>query len=117
MKIHESVESLMVGSVDNGIALGITTMLAETMGLYTCCIGAVRQNLQELSDLLNLPQYVVPMVGMCLGYAKEDLAGTGRGYDLADTQGLTNYQEGLKDLESDKARQIASDAQALLNLR
>lgn len=73
MKIHESVESLMVGSVDNGIALGITTMLAEAMGLYTCCIGAVRQNLQELSDLLNLPQYVVPMVGMCLGYAKEDL--------------------------------------------
>jgi hypothetical protein len=52
-----------------------------------------------------------------IGYAKEDLAGTNRGYDLADTQGLTNYQEGLKDLESDKARQIAADAQALLNLR
>jgi hypothetical protein len=52
-----------------------------------------------------------------LGYAREDLAGTSRGYDLADTQGLANYQEGLKDLESDKARQIASDAQALLNLR
>ena len=52
-----------------------------------------------------------------IGYAKEDLAGTSRGYDLADTQGLANYQEGLKDLESDKARQIASDAQALLQLR
>jgi hypothetical protein len=52
-----------------------------------------------------------------LGYAREDLAGVGRGYDLAETQGLANYQESLKDLESDKARQIAADAQALLQLR
>ena len=47
-----------------------------------------------------------------IGYAKEDLAGTTRGYNLADTQGLSNYEEGLKDLESDKARQIAADAQS-----
>jgi|TARA_R110000868_G_scaffold122840_1_gene325679 hypothetical protein len=52
-----------------------------------------------------------------IGYAKEDLAGTTRGYNLADTQGLSNYEEGLKDLESDKARQIAADAQSLLQLR
>lgn len=52
-----------------------------------------------------------------IGYAREDLAGTTRGYNLADTQGLSNYEEGLKDLESDKARQIAADAQSLLQLR
>ena len=40
-----------------------------------------------------------------------------QGYDIAGAQGLQNYQQGLADIESNKARQIASDAQALLNLR
>lgn len=52
-----------------------------------------------------------------LGYAREDLAGTQRGYDLAEAQGKAGYETGLQDLESQKARQIAADAQALLNLR
>lgn len=52
-----------------------------------------------------------------LGYAREDLAGNMRGYELADLQGKASYETGLKDLEADKARQIAEDAQALLQLR
>lgn len=52
-----------------------------------------------------------------LGYAKTDLASQMRGYDLADTQALSSYQQGLADLEANKARQIAADAQALLSLR
>jgi len=52
-----------------------------------------------------------------LGYAQSDLANILRGYDLSQTQGLETYQEGLKNIEIDKARQIAADAQALLQLR
>jgi hypothetical protein len=52
-----------------------------------------------------------------LGYAQSDLANQLRGYDLAATQGQESYQESLKDIESNKARQIAADAAALLELR
>jgi len=52
-----------------------------------------------------------------LGYAREDLAGTMRGYDLAGTQAQQRFDTGLTDLERSKARQIAEDAAALLNLR
>jgi hypothetical protein len=52
-----------------------------------------------------------------LGYAQTDLANQLRGYDLAQAQGLESYQESLKDLEANKARQIAADAAALLELR
>jgi hypothetical protein len=52
-----------------------------------------------------------------LGYAREDLAGTTRGYDLAGTQAQQGFESGLADLERDKARQISQDAQALLQLR
>jgi hypothetical protein len=52
-----------------------------------------------------------------LGYAREDLAGTTRGYDLGATQAQQSFESGLADLERSKARQISEDAQALLNLR
>jgi hypothetical protein len=52
-----------------------------------------------------------------LGYARSDLANQLRGYDLAQAQSLENYQQGLADLEANKARQIAADAAALLELR
>jgi hypothetical protein len=52
-----------------------------------------------------------------LGYAQTDLANQMRGYDLIGTQALGAYEQGLSDIESNKARQISQDAQALLNLR
>ena len=52
-----------------------------------------------------------------LGYARTDLANQQRGYDLSQTQGQESYQNALKDIESNKSRQIAADAAALLELR
>ena len=52
-----------------------------------------------------------------LGYAREDQAGALRGYDLSKSNLESNLATGLQDLEADKARQIAADAQALLQLR
>jgi hypothetical protein len=52
-----------------------------------------------------------------LGYAREDLATGLRGYDLTATQLQQGLESGLADLERTKARQIAQDAQALMNLR
>ena len=52
-----------------------------------------------------------------LGYAREDLAGALRGYDMTKTNLESGLETGMQDLESEKARQIASDAQALLDLR
>jgi hypothetical protein len=52
-----------------------------------------------------------------LGYAQEDLQGTLRGYDLSKTNLESDLATGMQDLEANKARQIAADAQALLGLR
>ena len=52
-----------------------------------------------------------------LGYAREDLAVTMRGYDLGATQARETLETNLANLESDKARQIAQDAASLIQLR
>lgn len=52
-----------------------------------------------------------------LGYQREDLASGLRGYDLRSAQAQEQLERGLTDIEAQKARQIAQDAQTLLNLR
>jgi hypothetical protein len=52
-----------------------------------------------------------------LGYAREDLAGALRGYDLGAAQAQQRLESGLADVERSKARQIAEDAAALMSLR
>jgi hypothetical protein len=52
-----------------------------------------------------------------LGYAREDLAGNLRGLDVTKTGYESDLSRGMQDLETNKARQIAADAQALLGLR
>ena len=52
-----------------------------------------------------------------LGYAREDQAGALRGYDVQKTGYESDLSTGMQDIEANKARQIAADAQALLQLR
>lgn len=52
-----------------------------------------------------------------LGYAREDLAGTLRGYDLTGAGYQSEYEDTLADIERRKAADIAADAAALQNLQ
>lgn len=70
----ESVESTMVGSVDSGIAFGLAMAVAESMGYGIVPIGAVRREPYDLTELLQLPKYVYPVVGMCIGVPDDEPA-------------------------------------------
>lgn len=62
-----SIESIMVGSVDVGIAFSNAMNVAESLGYGIVPIGAVRREPQEVINLLELPKYVYPVLGMCIG--------------------------------------------------
>ena len=40
------------------------------MGLGVCYIGGIRDAIVEISDLLELPEYVFPVFGLVVGYPK-----------------------------------------------
>ena len=52
---------LLVGTVDVGIALGNAITAAESLGLGTVPIGGIRRSPLEYIELLNLPEYVIPV--------------------------------------------------------
>lgn len=62
---------LLVGATDVGIALGQAVVAAESLGLGTVAIGGVRKDGPRVTELLGLPEYVIPISGLCIGYPAE----------------------------------------------
>lgn len=65
---HESLESLISGSTDIGIALGTVMTAARSHGLGVVPIGGIRRDPQAMVELLQLPELTFPVVGVALGY-------------------------------------------------
>ena len=65
-------EQLLVASVDAALIAQNVVVAAESEGLGICYIGGIRNNPQEVSELLNLPEHVYPAFGLCLGYPDQD---------------------------------------------
>ena len=49
-----------------------TMVAAESLGLGGVYIGGIRLNIEKLTDLLELPEYVIPLVGLSIGYPAEE---------------------------------------------
>lgn len=66
--IHESVEGMLVGTLDAGIAMGAAIVAAESLGLGIVPIGGIRKNPEEIIKLLELPRFTYPVAGLVIGY-------------------------------------------------
>ena len=97
LAITDGMESVLVGAVDAGIALGTATAAAESMGLGTVPIGAVRGRAEELIELLNIPEYVFPVAGLVVGHTADRSAKKPRLPEQAVRHSET-YQPDLKPL-------------------
>ncbi len=65
-------EQFIIATVDAAIVAQSTVIAAESLGLGICYIGALRNDPSKVSDLLELPDHVYPVFGLCLGYPDED---------------------------------------------
>ncbi|KIL46740.1 oxygen-insensitive NADPH nitroreductase [Jeotgalibacillus soli] len=63
----ESTEKFMVTIIDAALAAQNAALAAESMGLGICYIGGIRNSLEEVSEILETPDYVVPLFGLTVG--------------------------------------------------
>ncbi|RBW69267.1 NADPH-dependent oxidoreductase [Bacillus taeanensis] len=68
----DDIDALLVGAADVGLAMGNAIAAAESSGLGIVPIGGIRRNPLEVIELLELPKYVLPISGLCVGYGAED---------------------------------------------
>ena len=65
---HEPLDTFFNATVDAALAMSALIRGAEAEGLVTCPISAVRAPVEEISELLELPEAVFPVSGLCIGY-------------------------------------------------
>jgi nitroreductase len=64
-------ESFLVAAIDAALASQNAVVAAESLGLSTVYIGALRNDVARVAGLLGLPPGAVGVFGLCVGYAAD----------------------------------------------
>jgi nitroreductase/FMN reductase [NAD(P)H] len=65
---NDHLDQFFNAAVDAAIVLATFLRAASAVGLGCCPISAIRDRPQTVSDLLRLPQRVIPVAGLCVGW-------------------------------------------------
>ena len=68
---NDHLDLFFNATVDAAIVLATFLQAAEAVGLGCCPISAIRDHASVISELLALPEKVVPIAGMCIGWPAE----------------------------------------------
>lgn len=98
---NDHLDLFFNATVDAAIVLATFLRAAEAVGLGCCPISMIRDHARVISDMLALPEKVVPIAGMCVGWPAEPSGITAR-----LPLGLTVHEERFD--EGDLAAQIES---------
>jgi FMN reductase (NADPH) len=63
-----STEMFMIGVIDTALAAQNAVIAAESMGLGICYIGGLRNKLDDVAELLQTPNRVIPLFGLSVGH-------------------------------------------------
>jgi FMN reductase [NAD(P)H] len=63
-----TLEGFFNASVDAALAMQTMILCAESAGLGVCPISVIRNEIDKVAAILNLPDLVFPVAGLCLGY-------------------------------------------------
>lgn len=65
-------EQLLIGVVDTALLAQNALIAAESLGLGGVYIGGLRNSIEAVTELLALPQHVLPLFGLCLGWPADN---------------------------------------------
>jgi len=63
-----TLEGFFNASVDAALAMQTLILCAESAGLGVCPISVIRNEIYKVAAILELPDMVFPVAGLCLGY-------------------------------------------------
>jgi nitroreductase/FMN reductase [NAD(P)H] len=90
---NDHLDLFFNATVDAAIALATFMRAADAVGLGTCPISVIRDHAARVSQLLALPERVIPVAGMCVGWPAEAGHISAR-LPLACTVHTDRYDEG-----------------------
>ena len=122
---HEGLDYLemfLMATIDAALAAQNATVAAESLGLGTVYIGAMRNHPEAVAEVLNLPPHVFAVFGLCVGYPDQTIAAAIKPrlpqssvlhretYQLAEQdQAITHYNEVMKAFYAAQQMNIPGD--------
>ena len=68
---NDHLDLFFNAAVDSGLVLATFLRAAAAVGLGCCPISAIRDHARVISEMLTLPERVVPVAGLCVGWPAE----------------------------------------------
>ncbi len=68
---NDTLDMFMNAAVDAGLVMQAFITAAEALGLGVCPISLLRNEVEQASELLRLPQGVFPVAGLCVGHPND----------------------------------------------
>ena len=90
---NDHLDLFFNATVDAAIVLATFLRAAEAVGLGCCPISVIRDRARAVSELLELPEKVVPVAGLCLGWPADEGGITPR-LSLTTTVHYERFEEG-----------------------
>lgn len=69
---NDHLDAFMNAAVDAGIAMQTFVIAAESVGLGCCPVSQIRDHIDPLSAELELPEWVFPLAGLCVGWPDKE---------------------------------------------
>jgi nitroreductase/FMN reductase [NAD(P)H] len=90
---NDHLDQFFNAAVDAGIVLATFLRAADAVGLGTCPISVIRDHSAKVSEMLRLPQRVIPVAGMTVGWPA-DAGHISPRLSLSSTVHEEKYDEG-----------------------
>ncbi|MGM0212924.1 nitroreductase family protein [Enterococcus sp. AZ109] len=104
--IAEGIDPLITAVTDTALALENAVIATEALGLGSVVVGSIRKDIKEISELLHLPDYVLPVAGLSIGKPTVEMRIKPRlpekavihydGYQDYDYQEIENYDKTME---------------------
>ncbi len=73
---NDTLEMFLVAAIDAALAAQNACVAAESLGLSTVYIGAMRNKPEAVAELVGLPPATAVVFGLCIGFAAEGKEGS-----------------------------------------
>ncbi|MET3681952.1 FMN reductase (NADPH) [Alkalibacillus flavidus] len=115
----ESTEFFMMATIDATLAAQNCAVATESLGLGMCYLGSLRNDVNRVNELLQLPDYVVPLFGMAVGVPEEDPERKPRfdwqtiyhenRYEATTSDDITTFDQKTEDYYSSRSENVRTD--------
>ena len=69
---NDHLDAFLNAAVDSGLVLMNFIRAAESLGIGCCPISVVRNRIDEIAEIISLPNHVFPVAGMTAGYPVDE---------------------------------------------